>query len=119
MGLRPFSATASPQRGRGSGARAGADRAAPPLPRQPRRHFSEEELEALASSVRENGVLQPLLSGRPEALPGYEIIGGERRWRARSWAGLSRGAVVVRELGDRAALELALVETSSAPTSTR
>jgi ParB family chromosome partitioning protein len=82
-----------------------------PSPVQPRRHFGEEELEALASSLREHGVLQPLLV-RPASRggAGYEIVAGERRWRAAQRAGLHEVPVVVRELGDREALELALVE---------
>jgi ParB family chromosome partitioning protein len=82
-----------------------------PSPVQPRRHFGEEELEALAASLREHGVLQPLRV-RPAARggAGYEIVAGERRWRAAQRAGLHEVPVVVRELGDREALELALVE---------
>ena len=82
-----------------------------PSPVQPRRHFGEEDLEALAASLREHGVLQPLLV-RPAARggAGYEIVAGERRWRAAQRAGLHEVPVVVRELGDREALELALVE---------
>jgi ParB family chromosome partitioning protein len=82
-----------------------------PSPLQPRRHFAEDELEALAASVREHGVLQPLLvRPAPQGAPGYEIVAGERRWRAAQRAGVHEVPVVVRELGDRAALELALVE---------
>jgi ParB family chromosome partitioning protein len=82
-----------------------------PSPLQPRRHFAEDELEALASSVREHGVLQPLLvRPAPQGAPGYEIVAGERRWRAAQRAGVHEVPVIVRELGDRAALELALVE---------
>jgi ParB family transcriptional regulator, chromosome partitioning protein len=82
-----------------------------PSPLQPRRHFAEDELDALASSVREHGVLQPLLvRPAPQGSPGYEIVAGERRWRAAQRAGVHEVPVVVRELGDRAALELALVE---------
>jgi ParB family chromosome partitioning protein len=68
-------------------------------------------MEALAASLREHGVLQPLLV-RPAARggAGYEIVAGERRWRAAQRAGLPEVPVVVRELGDREALELALVE---------
>lgn len=78
---------------------------------QPRRHFSEEELEALAQSVREKGVLQPLLV-RPvdEAEAAFELIAGERRWRAAQRAGLHQVPVLVRALGDVEALEVALIE---------
>jgi ParB family transcriptional regulator, chromosome partitioning protein len=78
---------------------------------QPRRHFAEEELEALAQSVREKGVLQPLLV-RPvdEAEAAFELIAGERRWRAAQRAGLHQVPVLVRALGDAEALEIALIE---------
>jgi ParB family chromosome partitioning protein len=78
---------------------------------QPRRHFSEDELAALAQSVREKGVLQPLLV-RPidgEAAA-FELIAGERRWRAAQRAGLHQVPVVVRALSDVEALEVALIE---------
>ena len=78
---------------------------------QPRRHFGETELEALAQSVREKGVLQPLLvralDGRTD---GFELIAGERRWRAAQRAGLHVVPVLVRTLDDRQALEIALIE---------
>jgi ParB family chromosome partitioning protein len=82
-----------------------------PSPVQPRRRFAEDEIEALARSIREKGVLQPLLV-RPAAAgaPGYEIVAGERRWRAAQQAGLDEVPVLVRELTDGEALELALVE---------
>lgn len=82
-----------------------------PSPLQPRRHFAEAELEALASSLTEHGILQPLLvRPAPQGGAGYEIVAGERRWRAAQRAGLHEVPVVVRALGDRQALELALVE---------
>lgn len=81
---------------------------------QPRRKFNEEELSSLVESVRERGVLQPLLVRKePNAVPGttsYEIIAGERRWRAAQLAGLSEVPVLVRSLSDREALEIALIE---------
>ena len=78
---------------------------------QPRRHFPEETLEALAQSIRENGILQPLVVRRHPDKPGaWEIVAGERRWRAAQRVRLHEVPVVVRELGDRAALEVALVE---------
>ena len=78
---------------------------------QPRRRFSEEELEALAQSVREKGVLQPLLV-RPvdEAEAAFELIAGERRWRAAQRAGLHQVPVLVRALSNAEALEVALIE---------
>ena len=80
-----------------------------PNPRQPRRSFDEEALEALADSVRERGVLQPVLV-RP--LPGgtYELIAGERRWRAAQRAELDAVPAIVRPHDDAASLELALIE---------
>ena len=82
-----------------------------PSPLQPRRRFAEAELEALAQSIREKGVLQPLLV-RPAAAgaTGYEIVAGERRWRAAQRALLHEVPVVVRELDDGQTLELALIE---------
>ena len=78
---------------------------------QPRRRFSEEELEALAQSVREKGILQPLLV-RPvdEAEAAFELIAGERRWRAAQRAGLHQVPVLVRALSNAEALEIALIE---------
>jgi ParB family transcriptional regulator, chromosome partitioning protein len=82
-----------------------------PSPLQPRRRFDEAELEALARSIGDRGVLQPLLA-RPSSrgAPGYEIVAGERRWRAAQRAGLHEVPVVVRELSDQETLELALIE---------
>lgn len=80
-------------------------------PLQPRRHFAADELETLAVSLRSYGILQPLLvRPRPGAAPGYEIVAGERRWRAAQLAGLHELPVVVRDLADRDVLEIALVE---------
>ncbi len=78
---------------------------------QPRRRFDEAELEALAQSVREKGVLQPLLV-RPveEEDAAFELIAGERRWRAAQRAGLHRVPVLVRSFGDAEAMEIALIE---------
>ncbi len=82
-----------------------------PSPLQPRRDFAEEEIERLADSLREHGVLQPLLV-RPAAGSGggFEIVAGERRWRAAQKAGIFELPVVVRELEDRQVVQLALVE---------
>lgn len=75
---------------------------------QPRRSFAEESLTELADSIKEKGLLQPLLV-RPRG-DGYELVAGERRWRAAQRAGLAEIPVVIRDLGDREALELALIE---------
>ncbi len=75
---------------------------------QPRKDFSEEALRELADSIRERGIVQPLVV-RP-AVNGYELIAGERRWRAAQLLGLTEVPVVIREADDRTALELALIE---------
>jgi ParB family transcriptional regulator, chromosome partitioning protein len=80
-----------------------------PNPRQPRRRFDEESLQALAGSLGERGVLQPVLV-RPKADGGYELVAGERRWRAARIAGLTSLPAIVREREDSEALEAALVE---------
>jgi ParB family chromosome partitioning protein len=79
-----------------------------PNPHQPRSHFDEETLASLAASVRELGVLQPILV-RP-AGDRYELIAGERRWRAARRAGLARIPAVVRTIDDHTSLEQAVVE---------
>jgi ParB family chromosome partitioning protein len=82
-----------------------------PGPFQPRHRFDDEALAALADSIRENGVLQPILvRPRPGQPTSYEIVAGERRWRAAQLAKLHEIPVIIREIGDREALELALVE---------
>ncbi len=82
-----------------------------PSPLQPRRHFDADELEALAESIRANGILQPILVRRHPTRPEiHEIVAGERRWRAAQLAKLHEVPVIVRELGNREVLELALVE---------
>jgi ParB family chromosome partitioning protein len=80
-----------------------------PNPNQPRSAFDEEGLVALAESVRANGVLQPVLV-RPTQGGRYELIAGERRWRAAKLAGLEEVPGVVRRHDDAASIELALVE---------
>jgi len=78
---------------------------------QPRRRFNEEDLSALVASIREKGVLQPLLVRRLEGeAEQFEIIAGERRWRAAQIAQVHEVPVVVRELTDAEALEIALIE---------
>ncbi len=96
------------------------DNAARPLPidkihanpKQPRQHFSEEALADLTASIAAKGILQPILV-RPtpgDAADGYEIIAGERRWRAAQRAGLHEMPALVRTLDDTAVLEIALIE---------
>ena len=80
-----------------------------PNPRQPRRRFDHETTAALAESVRAQGLVQPVVV-RSRAAGGYELIAGERRWRAAREAGLETIPAIVRETGDRDALLLSLVE---------
>ena len=78
---------------------------------QPRRHFDEESLSALAESIRENGVLQPILVRRDPGQPdAFEIVAGERRWRAAQIAQLHEVPIVIRELSDAETLQLAIIE---------
>ncbi len=79
-----------------------------PSPAQPRTHFDESRLEELAQSIRSNGIVQPLLVRRRGAR--FQLIAGERRWRAAQRAGLVRVPAVVREVPDDKLLELALIE---------
>ncbi|MBF8254873.1 MAG: ParB/RepB/Spo0J family partition protein [Deltaproteobacteria bacterium] len=79
-----------------------------PSPFQPRRIFDEAKIEELAASIRNQGIIQPLVV-RPQG-DGFELIAGERRWRAAMRAGLSRVPVVIRNASDHEALQLALVE---------
>ncbi|MCS0495139.1 ParB/RepB/Spo0J family partition protein [Ancylobacter sp. MQZ15Z-1] len=80
-------------------------------PRNPRRSFAEEDLEDLAGSIRERGIIQPIVV---RAVPGqrdaFEIVAGERRWRASQRAGLHEVPIVVVEVDDREALEIAIIE---------
>ncbi|MDB5416688.1 MAG: parB [Phenylobacterium sp.] len=80
-------------------------------PEQPRTHFAEDELAELEASIRDKGVLQPILVRPSKAQPGeYQIVAGERRWRAAQRAGLTAVPALVRELGDNQAFEIAIVE---------
>lgn len=79
-------------------------------PRQPRSHFDPEALEELAASIREHGVLQPLVVSREAEGDGYVLIAGERRLEAARLAGLQTVPAVVRQVEDQERLELALVE---------
>jgi ParB family transcriptional regulator, chromosome partitioning protein len=82
-----------------------------PNPRNPRRIFTDSDLDELAASIRERGIIQPILvrtlRGQADA---YEIIAGERRWRAAQRANMHEVPVVLLEVGDREALELAIIE---------
>jgi len=94
---------------------ASADRKVPiafisPNPRNPRRHFGDADLADLAQSIREHGVVQPVVVRPGKEKDHYEIIAGERRWRAAQRAGLTDLPVIVRDVNDRTALELAIIE---------
>jgi len=80
-----------------------------PNPNQPRRHFDEAAIEELAHSIRARGLLQPILV-RPLGANSYEIVAGERRWRAAQKAQLHEVPVVIRELTEEEAAEIALIE---------
>ncbi len=80
-------------------------------PRNPRRVFTEAELEDLAQSIREHGVVQPIVvRPAPVNREHFELIAGERRWRASQRAGLTEIPVIIRDVDDRVALELAIIE---------
>lgn len=79
-----------------------------PNPNQPRKQFAPEKLEELAASIKEKGIIQPLVVAQKD--DHYEIIAGERRWRASQKAGLREVPVVIREASEDAIMELALIE---------
>lgn len=82
-----------------------------PNPEQPRRTFTQEQLDDLAASVKEKGVIQPLIVRPSPSVEGeYEIVAGERRWRASQMAKLHQLPVIVREYSDTEALEVAIIE---------
>jgi ParB family transcriptional regulator, chromosome partitioning protein len=85
-----------------------------PSPLQPRRHFDPARIEELAQAIRSQGIIEPLVvrlaPADAEGAARYELIAGERRWRAAREAGLSAVPIVVRDLDDHAALEMSLVE---------
>lgn len=80
-----------------------------PNKQQPRKDFDENALASLADSIKEHGVIQPLLV-RPLAGGTYQIVAGERRWRASRMAGLQAVPVIIREMSDQQAMEIALIE---------
>jgi ParB family chromosome partitioning protein len=79
-------------------------------PNNPRKSFKEEDLEDLSRSIREKGVLQPIVVRTKDEATRFEIVAGERRWRAAQRAGVHEVPVIVRELSDGEALEVALIE---------
>ena len=81
-----------------------------PNPRQPRSSFEPTALQELAASIKEHGIIQPLLVSRDDDGTGYTLIAGERRWQASKLAGLTEVPVIVRQTSDQQKLELALIE---------
>ncbi len=82
-----------------------------PNPDQPRKSFEPRDLEDLANSIREKGIIQPLIvRPKPNAVQGYQIVAGERRWRAAQQAQLHELPVVIRDLSDTEMLEIAIIE---------
>jgi len=81
-----------------------------PNPRNPRKHFSDTELAELASSIGERGIIQPIIVRAVRGTDNYEIIAGERRWRAAQRAALHEVPVVIVEANDSEALQLAIIE---------
>jgi ParB family chromosome partitioning protein len=82
-----------------------------PNPDQPRRHFDEDELRDLAASISEKGILQPIIvRAAGEHSNEYQIVAGERRWRAAQRAGLHNVPVIIKDLSDAETLEIALIE---------
>lgn len=81
-----------------------------PNPQQPRLDFKQDELDSLADSIRQKGVIQPLIVRRKPGRDAYEIVAGERRWRAAQLAQLHEVPVVVRDLSDTEVLEVAIIE---------
>lgn len=81
-----------------------------PLPGQPRRHFDDHAISELADSIGLRGLLQPIIVRRAPDGDGYQLVAGERRWRAAQRAGLHQIPALVRELDDAATYEIALVE---------
>ncbi len=108
-GLESLFEDAAPSLETGNGVRTIPLREIEPDPGQPRKTFNEESLAELAASIGEHGLLQPI-AVRPQPMGGYRIVAGERRWRACRLAGLTEVPVVIRDVSDQEAMELALVE---------
>ncbi len=79
---------------------------------QPRKHIGEEELQELAESIKQHGVMQPIVIRKLAEQNRYEIIAGERRWRAAEQAGLSHILAIIRDISDQVAIALALIENN-------
>lgn len=113
--LIPGASDTAPEAGQGAHTSAGSGlrtldiEAIHPSPRQPRKHFDDGHLDELAESIRSQGIIQPLVVRVREG-GGFELVAGERRWRAAQRAGLHQVPAVVREVAESQAFELALVE---------
>ncbi len=112
-GLSALMADVQVETSEGTGRNGGAVRHVPveritPNPRQPRRFFAEDAMEELAASIREKGIIQPLILRR--AGDGYEIVAGERRWRAAQMAQLHDVPAILRDFDDTEVLEIAIIE---------
>lgn len=81
-----------------------------PSPHQPRSYFSEEDLQDLSESIKQKGILQPIIVRPGTEKDAYEIIAGERRWRAAQKAGLHEVPVIIRELSDADVIQVAIIE---------
>lgn len=108
-GLESLFEDAAPSLETGDGVRTVPLREIEPDPGQPRKTFNQDSLTELAASIGEHGLLQPI-AVRPQPMGGYRIVAGERRWRACRMAGLTEVPVVIRDVSDQEAMELALVE---------
>ena len=115
-GLNALISSGSKQKNEPTGEQSGQDRvwhipvsSISPGAQQPRQNFSAAELEDLSSSIKEHGILQPLLvTERPDG--GYELVAGERRWRAAQMAGLAMVPALIKKLANQQKLEIALIE---------
>ena len=115
-GLNALISSGSKQKNEPAGEQSGQDRvwhipvsSISPGAQQPRQNFSAAELEDLSSSIKEHGILQPLLvTERPDG--GYELVAGERRWRAAQMAGLAMVPALIKKLANQQKLEIALIE---------
>ena len=108
-GLESLFEDAAPSLETGDGVRTVPLREIEPDPGQPRKNFNEDSLAELAASIGEHGLLQPI-AVRPLPMGGYRIVAGERRWRACRIAGLTEVPVIIRDVSDQEAMELALVD---------
>lgn len=77
---------------------------------QPRKHFDEESLRELANSIKKSGIIQPIVVRKDSNDDGYEIIAGERRWRASKIANLDSAPVIIKDLSDKECLEVSIIE---------